>query len=213
MKKDICLSWSGGRDSMVMLDRLRSTPEWNPVSLLTTLAEEEQRVMMHDIPLSLMNKQAQALGLPLVPVMMKQGSSNEEYEAGMRAALDSLLEKGVETVAFGDIFLKDIKAYREEQMKQTPMEPLFPLWGASTADLSREFIDKGYKAVLVCIDSSQLHPSFLGREYSDELLRDLPDGVDPCGENGEFHTFVYDGPLFKEPVHFNGEETDRKSVV
>ncbi|WP_052302390.1 hypothetical protein [Bacillus sp. SG-1] len=208
--KKICLSWSGGRDSMVMLDRLNSTPEWHPVSLLTTLAEEEKRVMMHDIPLSLMKKQAKALGLPLLPVMMKQGSSNEEYEAGMRAALDSLLEKGVETVAFGDIFLKDIKAYREEQMKQIPMEPLFPLWGASTADLSREFIDKGYKAVLVCIDSSQLHPSFLGRKYDDELLRDLPDGVDPCGENGEFHTFVYDGPLFKDPVHFNGEETIEK---
>ncbi|WP_409252285.1 ATP-binding protein [Bacillus sp. SCS-153A] len=210
MKKKICLSWSGGRDSMVMLDRLAASPDWKPAALLTTLAEEEERVMMHDTPLSLLKKQAEALSLPLLPVMMKQGPSNKEYEARMRTALDSLYEQGVETVAFGDIFLADIKAYREEQMKATSLQPVFPLWGNTTSNLSREFIEKGYKAVLVCIDSSQLDPSFLGREYDEELLQDLPDGVDPCGENGEFHTFVYDGPLFGRAVPFEAEETIEK---
>jgi uncharacterized protein (TIGR00290 family) len=207
MLKNVCLSWSGGRDSMVMLDRLSASAEWRPGALLTTFAEEENRVMMHDTPLSLMKKQAEALHLPLLTVMMRQGSNNEEYEAGMSAALDSLSSQGIDTVAFGDIFLEDIKAYRENQMKKSSLEPIFPLWGDSTENLSREFIEKGYKAVLICTDSSQLDPSFLGREYDEELLRDLPDEVDPCGENGEFHTFVYDGPLFEKPVDFQVKET------
>jgi uncharacterized protein (TIGR00290 family) len=207
MLKNVCLSWSGGRDSMVMLDRLSASAEWRPGALLTTFAEEENRVMMHDTPLSLMKKQAEALHLPLLTVMMRQGSNNEEYEAGMSAALDSLSSQGIDTVAFGDIFLEDIKAYRENQMKKSSLEPIFPLWGDSTENLSREFIEKGYKAVLICINSSQLDPSFLGREYDEELLRDLPDEVDPCGENGEFHTFVYDGPLFEKPVDFQVKET------
>ncbi|MGM0843478.1 MAG: hypothetical protein ACQEUT_00775 [Bacillota bacterium] len=210
MKKKICLSWSGGRDSMVMLDRLHSSPEWEPARLLTTLAEEEQRVMMHDIPLSLLKKQAESLSLPLLPILMKQNASNKEYEAGMSSALGALSEQNIHAVAFGDIFLKDIRSYREKQMKKTSLEPVFPLWGESTVHLSREFIEKGYKAVIICVDDSQLPPSFLGREYDENLLHDLPKGVDPCGENGEFHTFVYDGPLFKEPVTFTKKETVQK---
>ncbi|MGD6966528.1 adenine nucleotide alpha hydrolase [Rossellomorea vietnamensis] len=210
MKKNICLSWSGGRDSMVMLDRLHYSPEWNPARLLTTLAEEEQRVMMHDIPLPLLKKQSEALNLPLLPVLMKQGAGNEEYEAGMSSALGSLSAQVIQAVAFGDIYLKDIRAYRESQMSQTQLEPVFPLWGDTTSNLSREFIEKGYKAILICVDESQLDPSFLGREYDEDLLRDLPSSVDPCGENGEFHTFVYDGPLFKKPVEFNKLETIKK---
>ncbi|WP_421382155.1 ATP-binding protein [Bacillus salacetis] len=207
MKKKICISWSGGRDSMVMLDRLHSSSDWKPAALLTTLAEEEQRVMMHDIPLSLLTKQADSLKLPLHTVMMKQGASNEEYEESMRAALGSLSKQGIDTMAFGDIFLKDIKAYREDQMKKTTLEPVFPLWGDATENLSREFINKGYKAVLICVDCSQLDSSFLGREYDEDLLRDLPDGIDPCGENGEFHTFVYDGPLFEKAVDYQLKDT------
>jgi uncharacterized protein (TIGR00290 family) len=210
MKKKICLSWSGGRDSMVMLDRLYASSEWKPAALLTTVAEEEQRVMMHDVPLSLLKKQAESLKLPILPVLMKHGVNNKEYEAGLKSALGSLSDQGIETIAFGDIFLEDIKAYREEQMKQTSLQPVFPLWGDSTASLSREFISKGYKAILVCVDSSQLDSSFLGREFDDELLQDLPEGVDPCGENGEFHTFVYNGPLFEQPVDFQLEETVEK---
>jgi uncharacterized protein (TIGR00290 family) len=210
MKKNVCLSWSGGRDSMLMLDRLHSSLDWKPAGLLTTLADEEKRVMMHDIPLSLLEKQAEALGLPLFPVMMKAGASNEEYEHSMKAALKSLETKGISTVAFGDIFLEDIRSYREEQMKKSALNPVFPLWEASTSDLSREFIKKGYKAILICVDGSQLDPSFLGREYDQKLLRDLPAGVDPCGENGEFHTFVYDGPLFKQKVEFHVEDTIEK---
>jgi uncharacterized protein (TIGR00290 family) len=207
MQKNVCLSWSGGRDSMVMLDRLHYSHNWETASLLTTFTEDEKRVMMHDIPLSLLQKQAAALKLPLRTVMLKQGASNEEYEASMSAALDSLGSQGINTVAFGDIFLEEIKAYREKQMKKTSLHSIFPLWGESTASLSREFIEKGYNAVLVCIDTDQLDPSFLGREYDEELLRDLPDGVDPCGENGEFHTFVYDGPLFETPVDFQVKKT------
>ncbi|WP_456273018.1 Dph6-related ATP pyrophosphatase [Bacillus sp. AK031] len=210
MKKNVCLSWSGGRDSMLMLNRLHSSPDWKPAGLLTTLADEEKRVMMHDIPLSLLKKQAEALGLPLFPVMMKAGASNEEYENSMKAALKSLEAQGISTVAFGDIFLEDIRAFREEQMKKSALTSVFPLWGASTNELSREFIEKGYKAVLVCVDGSQLDPSFLGREYNEDLLRDLPSGVDPCGENGEFHTFVYDGPLFARKVEFEVEDTTQK---
>lgn len=195
---------------MLMLDQLHSSPDWKPSALLTTLAEEENRVMMHDIPLALLKKQAAALGLPLFPVMMKQGASNKEYEASMNSVLESIGAQGIDTMAFGDIFLEDIRAYREEQMKKSSLEPVFPLWGASTAALSREFIKRNYIAVLICVDGSQLDPSFLGREYDAELLRDLPAGVDPCGENGEFHTFVYDGPLFAEPVDFNTEETVEK---
>lgn len=205
----ICLSWSGGRDSMMMLHELSKNKE-NVQGLLTTFLKESEKMMMHEVPATLVKKQAEALGLPLYPVWFEDTVDNEKYESVMMNALRELREKQFTHMGFGDLFLEDIRKYREEQMKKTELELLFPLWGKDTRTLSKEFIKEGYKAVIVCVDEEQLDPRFLGRVYDEEFLRDLPDSVDPCGENGEFHSFVFDGPLFQEPVAFQTDGRYRK---
>ena len=155
---------------------------------------------MHGVRLSLLDRQVKSLGLPLVKVSIPQAPSNEEYESAMREVLEREHNRGVTAVAFGDVFLEDIRRYREEKLSQVDMKAVFPIWKKGTRELALEFIAAGFRAILTCVDSKQLDGSFVGRTFDQSLLRDLPSGVDPSGENGEFHTFVYDGPIFSQPI-------------
>ncbi|RDI41988.1 diphthine--ammonia ligase [Falsibacillus pallidus] len=201
-KKKVCVSWSGGRDSSLMLYRLLNDPGFEVSCLMTTVNEDTGKVMMHDIPYELLKDQAKSLGIPLRPIWLGSDPANEEYESRMQQAVEELIEDGIALMAFGDLFLEDIRKYREKNLEGTGLSPIFPLWGLTSADSSQAFLDAGFNAAVVCVDGSQLDPSFTGASYTAEFLDSLPEGVDPCGENGEFHTFVYDGPIFKEPVDF-----------
>lgn len=182
--------------------------------LLTTLNSAFDRVAMHSTRRALLEAQTRAAGLPLVTVPLPWPCSNDEYESRMREACASAVASGVEYVAFGDLFLEDVRRYREEHMTGTGLEPVFPLWGLDTRRLAEEMIDNGLRARLVCVDPRKLPAEFAGREFDAALLRDLPPGVDPCGENGEFHTFVYAGPMFREPVPIEpGEIVERDGFV
>ncbi|BCB05969.1 diphthine--ammonia ligase [Bacillus sp. KH172YL63] len=204
----LCLSWSGGRDSMMMLHEVMKNERVH--GLFTTFLKETERMMMHEVPFSLVQKQAHELGLPLYPVWFEDTLDNKQYEQVMKGALEKLQGDGFTHMGFGDLFLEDIRAYREEQMKESGLDLVFPLWGRDTQSLSQTFLKEGYRAVIVCVDEEQLDPRFLGRVYDEDFLRDLPDSVDPCGENGEFHSFVFDGPAFREPVAYTIDGTYRK---
>lgn len=195
------LCWSGGKDSALALHRLLGEGR-GASTLLTTLTEGFDRISMHGVRRELLERQVAALGLPLRPVYISRGAGNAEYESRMEEALLEQRERGVEEAAFGDIFLEDLRAYRERQLARIGMRGLFPLWKTDTAALAERFIALGFKAALVCVDTRALDASFAGAEFDRGLLRRLPRGVDPCGENGEFHSFVYDGPIFREPVRF-----------
>jgi uncharacterized protein (TIGR00290 family) len=196
----IALSWSGGKDCTLALEALRAVGNYEITCLLTTLNEAHGRISMHGVREALLERQAAALDLPLRKVFLPEKADNETYNAAMGKALDSMRAEGIETVAFGDIFLADIRAYREDQMRAAGLAALFPLWGQSTRRLSAHFIERGYRAVLTCIDTEAISADFAGRQYDHELLADLPASCDPCGENGEFHSFVSDGPAFGEPI-------------
>ena len=200
MKKPILLSWSGGKDSALALYALRSSPDFEPAGLLTTITEEYDRISIHGVRRELLERQASSIGLPLHKVLIPKDCTNEIYEERLAAALWKIRGQGIHHVAFGDLFLEDIRAYRERQMAALGLTPVFPVWGLDTAELAREVLRLGFRAVLVCVDTEALEPSFAGRPFDEELLRDLPAGVDPCGEKGEFHTFVHAGPIFREPV-------------
>ena len=165
-------------------------------ALVTTLTDPQQRISMHGVPEALLDAQATALGLPLVKCRLPPAPDNDSYRARFAEALAPLAAKGTMGVAFGDLFLEDVRKFREQQMKALQLEPLFPIWQTSTAELGNAFIGQGYRAMLCCVDATQLSPEFLGREYDAALLRELPETVDPCGERGEFHTFVHAGPRF-----------------
>jgi len=197
----VILSWSGGKDSVLALEELRRDQHYLTMALLTTVTEGYDRVSMHGIRVSLIRRQAEAIGIPLETVLIPQSASNDEYESRMRKILTRAQADGVTAVAFGDVFLEDVRRYREEKLAQVSMKGLFPLWKKNTIDMAREFIESGYRAILTCVDSHHLGRSFVGREFDEQLLSDLPEGVDPCGENGEFHTFVYDGPILRRPIH------------
>lgn len=191
------LAWSSGKDSAMALHVMGGAS-----LLLTTVTEGHERVSMHGVRRTLLRAQAEALGLPLFEVPIPPRCTNPVYEARMAQACERLKALGVRAVAFGDLFLADVRAYRERQMARAGMEALFPLWGRSSHDMAREFLRAGFKAVVVCVDLARLDASWAGREFDEAFLQNLPAGVDPCGENGEFHTFVYDGPLFARPVGF-----------
>ena len=197
----VALSWSGGKDSALALWSLRAEGV-SPVALLTTVTEDYGRVSMHGVRRELVVAQARAAGVPLVEVGIPAQCPNDVYEARMSATLAAPPLAGVRRMAFADLFLEDIRAYREERLRGAGWEAVFPLWGRDTRALAYEFIDAGFQAVLVCVDPSQLDPSFVGRSFDSSLLADLPASVDPCGENGEFHTFVHAGPIFQESVEF-----------
>jgi uncharacterized protein (TIGR00290 family) len=200
MKTPILLSWSGGKDSALSLHALRSSPDFEPAGLLTTINEDYDRISVHGVRRELLERQAESIGLPLRKVLIPKDCPNEIYEDRLAVALREAKAQGIHHVAFGDLFLEDIRAYREKQMAALGLTPVFPVWGLDTAQLARDFIGLGFQALLVCVDSEALDPAFVGRAFDEDLLRDLPSGVDPCGENGEFHTFVHAGPVFREPV-------------
>jgi uncharacterized protein (TIGR00290 family) len=201
------VSWSGGKDSSLALQRVLADGSVRVDGLLTTLTEEYDRISMHGVRRALLEAQAAALELPLELVRIPPACSNADYEAASRDALAAYAARGGEAVVFGDLYLADIRAYRERLLEPVALAPRFPLWLEDTAALSRRFVAEGFRAVLVCVDPAQLDPCFAGRAYDDALLDALPPGVDPCGENGEFHTFVHDGPIFRRPVAVRAGET------
>ena len=194
------LSWSGGKDSALALHELLIDPTVELRGLLTTVTDGYDRVSMHGVRTALVSAQAAALELPLRSVRIPPSATNEQYERAMRDGLEAMRRDGIEAIAFGDLFLADVRAYRERLVAGSGLRPLFPLWGKSTSDLARRFVSCGFRAVLVCVDPRQLDVSHCGSEYDDALLDALPTSVDPCGERGEFHTFVYDGPMFFQPI-------------
>jgi uncharacterized protein (TIGR00290 family) len=214
MKTKALLAWSSGKDSAWALHVLREEGAVEVVGLLTTLNEAYDRVAMHAVRAELLRAQAEAAGLPLWPVMLPWPCSNEQYEAAMGAALERARADGVEAVAFGDLFLEDVRRYREERMRGSGLEPLFPLWGQPTDALARRMIAGGLRARITCVDPKQLDASFAGREFDAALLADLPPSVDPCGERGEFHTFTVAGPMLAREVRVRaGEVVDREGFV
>ncbi|MEM1534505.1 MAG: diphthine--ammonia ligase [Nitrososphaerota archaeon] len=202
MKKRVVQSWSGGKDSAMAHYIASSKMHLYVERLLTTYNESNNRVSMHGVRLELIERQAEMLGARLMKIPLPPNCSNEKYEERMMRALMSLKEEGVGEVVFGDIFLEDVRRYREENLARAGFKGVFPLWGRDTWELAREFLKLGFKALICCVDTQQAPAELIGREYSLELLEKLPDSVDPCGERGEFHTFVYDGPLFPEPIQF-----------
>jgi uncharacterized protein (TIGR00290 family) len=201
MKRTL-LSWSSGKDSAWALHILRQQGDIELIGLLTTFNESADRVAMHAVRRELVEMQASAAGLPLWPVWLPWPCSNEVYEARMRAALERARRADVTHIVFGDLFLEDIRAYRVRQLAGSGIEPLFPLWGTpqDTPILARQMLDAGLRAMLTCVDPAQLDGRFVGRMFDDALLAELPPGVDPCGERGEFHTFCCDGPMFARPI-------------
>lgn len=204
MATPVILSWSGGKDCALALHALSQDAGVEVVGLLTTMTDDYDRVSMHGVRSSLLRAQADRLGLPLIEARITAAASNEAYEAAFLDALaaSQKLQADLRHVAFGDLFLEDVRRYREQLLARTDWTPLFPVWGEDTAALARRFIADGFSARLVCVDTTQLGAEFAGRPYDAELLRSLPGGCDPCGERGEFHTFVSDGPPFTEAVAY-----------
>jgi uncharacterized protein (TIGR00290 family) len=194
------LSWSGGKDSALALHALLMDPGIDLRAILTTITDGYDRVSMHGVRTELVSAQAAAIGLPLWTCRIPQRATNEQYERAMTDSLRVMYRDGIRSIAFGDLFLADVRAYRERLVAGTGLQPIFPLWGKPTAQLSREFVRCGFKAVLVCVDPRQLDVSHCGSEYDARLIAELPSTADPCGENGEFHTFVYDAPMFARPI-------------
>jgi uncharacterized protein (TIGR00290 family) len=198
-----CLfSWSGGKDSALALYEILGSRDHDIAALVTTVTGGYDRVSMHGVRCVLLEKQAESLGLGLEKVTIPPGASNEEYELSLGRILLGYKEAGVDSVIFGDIYLREVREYRERQLRELGLKCEFPIWGRDSRSLAGEFIDKGFKAVVVCVDSTQLDWGFSGREFDEGFLAGLPTAADVCGENGEFHTFVYDGPIFADRVEF-----------
>jgi uncharacterized protein (TIGR00290 family) len=212
--KRVLLSWSSGKDSAWALHALRQDPTVEVVGLLTTFNEAANRVAMHAVRREIVDAQAAAAGVPLWPVFIPSPCPNEIYEAQMRDAMARAKAEGITDVAFGDLFLEDVRRYREERMAGTGLGALFPLWGKPTPALAREMLAGGLRATITCVDPKQLDKSFVGREFDASLLADLPAGADPCGENGEFHSCVHAGPMFSAPLAVStGEVLERDGFV
>src|SRR5215469_9464967 len=198
--KRVLLSWSSGKDSAWSLFVLRRQTQYEVAGLLTTFNEAAGRVAMHAVRRELVERQALAAGLPLWAVPLPWPCSNEQYEHLMGETCAKAVARGVEGIAFGDLFLEDVRAYRERQMKLTGLEAIFPVWGLPTRELAGEMIASGVRARITCIDTQKLDASFAGQEFDQEFLTALPDGIDPCGEDREFHSFVYAGPMFNSEI-------------
>lgn len=208
------MSWSSGKDSTFALDAVRSRGDIEVTTLLCTVNADADRVAMHAVRRSLLQAQSEALGLALVVVEIPSPCPNEIYEARMEDAVATALADGVTHMIFGDLFLRDVRAYREEHLAGSGIAPLFPLWDRPTDALARDMLTSGLKAVLTCVDTAQLDGSFVGRDYDAELLSELAPSVDPCGERGEFHTFVWDGPGFRSPLSIErGERVERDGFI
>lgn len=206
MKKPLVLSYSGGKDSSLALFKLKTSPEWSSEweakRLLTTANSMYNRSSMHGVRRELLEKQAESIGLPLDIIWLTPEDGGEGYKVKMRQILETYKSTGLNTIAFGDLYLEEIRTYREEMNASEGMESLFPVWGIPTKEFALEFIEKGFKAIVVCVDTTQLDASFCGRLFDHSFLEDLPEGVDWCAEKGEFHTFCFDGPIFNDPISF-----------
>lgn len=210
MSEPIALCFSGGKDSAIAIHEIQRRGEYRVAELVTTVTDAYDRVSMHGVRRALLRRQAESLGLPVTEVVVPPESSNAVYEREMGKAFSRIRDKGISRIAFGDIFLEDLRDYRERQLTASGLTCLFPLWKKPTRPLARTFIDDEFRAVTVCVYSKVLNKSFAGRLFDMEFLNDLPSGVDPCGENGEFHTFVFDGPIFSRPIEFaHGETVER----
>lgn len=213
-KRKILVSWSSGKDCAWALHELRADPRYEVCGLLTTVNEEYGRIAMHGVRETLLHAQARAAGLPLFRVVIPSPCSNDEYEERFLAAAREAKDRGIEGVAYGDLFLADVREYRERLMNAVALESIFPLWGRDTVELAAEMIDTGVRAVLTCIDPRVCPKDLAGRTFDRALLRELPPGVDPCGENGEFHTFTYAGPAFEDEIAIErGEVVERGGFV
>jgi uncharacterized protein (TIGR00290 family) len=212
--KRLMLSWSSGKDSAWALHLLRQSGDFEIAGLLTTMNASVDRVAMHAVRRSLLEAQAQAAKLPLTTVALPWPCSNQHYEAQMLAACREMMNQGIEAVAFADLFLEDVRSYREKQLTGTGLQPVFPLWELPSDALAKEMVSSGLRARVTCLDPAKLPVSFAGREFNSAFLADLPPGVDPCGERGEFHTFCYAGPMFSAPIEIEtGEIVQRDGFV
>jgi uncharacterized protein (TIGR00290 family) len=209
VRKSVVLSWSGGKDSALALDALSRDPAVSVVGLLTSVTRSYDRISVHGVRRSMLEAQVQRLGLPLFEIALNPGCTNDEYEAAFHSALGEIRRKlpDVAHIAFGDLFLEDVRAYRERLLAGSGFDPLFPIWGLDTTTLARRFIADGFVAHLVCVDTTQLDAAFAGRVFDEQLLADFPTTVDPCGERGEFHTFVSAAPQFSAPIQYRLGET------
>ena len=201
------LSWSSGKDSAMALHRVLRSKDFEIVCLLTTITDRFHRVSMHGVREELLDAQAQSVGYPIEKVMIPYPCPNQVYEEKMSNFLSGWKSKGVRHVIFGDLFLEDIRRYREQKLSQIDMTPVFPLWKEDTGELAREMLKVGFRAVVTCVDPKKMAPKFAGHLFDETFLRNIPPDVDPCGENGEFHTFVYDGPIFNQPISVKVGET------
>ena len=208
----VIVSWSGGKDSALSLYEIQRSAQYQVVSLLTSISEQHNRVSMHGVRREMLEQQAQALGLPLIEIPIPRDCSEEEYESRLMDVLTRVKSDGIERVVFGDIFLEWIKEYREKNLARVGMTPILPIWGRDTRELAQSFINLGFRAVLTCVNTKTFPKSFLGRVYDERLMAELPPGVDPCGENGEFHSFVFAGPIFQESIPYTlGRTVSRDS--
>lgn len=202
MKEKILFCWSGGKDSALAFYEAQKSGNYDIFTLLTTVTKGYDRVSMHGVREELLQSQVASIGVNLIKVFISKKSSNQEYESRMRDVLQECKQKNTFRVAFGDIFLEDLRKYREDKLREVELEAIFPLWKISTKELAFRFVDLGFKAVISCVNSKVLGKEFVGKDFDKEFLSKLPRGVDPCGENGEFHSFVYDGPIFKEKIPY-----------
>ncbi len=207
MKEQVLVSWSGGKDSALALGEILSSENYAVAALLTTITRDSDRISMHGVRRELLSRQAHALSLPLHEVFISNGATNDEYEWQMKEALAVYFKHGVRQIVFGDLFLEDIRRYRESFLKRIDMQPLFPIWQRDTSELIREFLRSGFRAIVVCVNAEKLDSTMVGQLIDQDFLSRLPRSVDPSGENGEFHSFVFDGPLFNEEIKFTVGET------
>lgn len=198
----VLFAWSGGKDSAMALYEAQKSEKYDVAALLTTVTQDYDRISMHGVRRALLEEQAALLGILLETILISKHSSNEEYEAKMKEALVRYKKEDIVSVVFGDIFLEDLKKYREDNLAKVGLKGVFPIWKRDTRELAAAFIDLGFKAIITCVDSKSLDKSFAGRVFDKQFLSDLPNGIDPCGENGEFHSFVYDGPIFSRGIIF-----------
>jgi len=208
-RKSVVLSWSGGKDSALALDALLQDPDVQVVGLLTSITTDYDRISVHGVRRSMLEAQMERLGLPMFEIPLPSMCTNDAYEAAFHKTLEQIKRErpAVTHVAFGDLFLEDVRSYRERLMSGTGIEPLFPLWGLDTTLVANRFVDHGFSARLVCVDTTQLDATFSGRSFDRDLLAELPATVDPCGERGEFHTFVWNSPQFSHPIPYRVGET------
>lgn len=211
MKLKALFNWSSGKDSALALHKTLQENQYEVCTLLTSINREFQRISMHGVHVLLLEQQASLLGIPLTKMELPKEPSMEEYQEIMNTTMAEIQAQGITHSIFGDIFLEDLRQYREKQLNIIGMQAVFPLWKQNTSDLIREFLHLGFKTIVTCVNGTYLDKSFAGRIIDQQFLDDLPDNVDPCGENGEFHTFTFDGPIFKSPVQFEIGETVKKT--